>query len=216
MWSILAGLHPVETNANRVSNYLKYESELDCSNIEFPFELNSAKLKKFEVKNMLSINIFVWENGLFPRYVSALRVEKSREIDLVLITEGEKKHFCLVRSLSRLLSSFSKHKSKAEICRYCLHRFYGANAKNNLREHFENCGIHGPQKIKMPYKKPILSFDKFEWIERVSHVIYCDFESILRKHDSTTPNENISSTTKVSEHVASGYCYVVIGPDGNI
>lgn len=212
----MAKLHPTESNENQVSKYRAYESELDCSDISFPFELNSAKLKSFEKKNDISINVFAWEKGLFPRYVSEFRVDESRQIDLLLITDGEAKHFCLVKSLSRLLSGYTNHQSRVYICRYCIHRFSGNNALKNYTEHVVDCGIHGPQRIRMPHKKPILSFDKFEWMEKVSHVIYCDFESILRKYDSSAPNETLSSTTKVSEHLACGFSYLVVGPDGEI
>ena len=36
MWSILAALHPVNQNANRVNKYKLYEKELNISDIKFP------------------------------------------------------------------------------------------------------------------------------------------------------------------------------------
>ena len=41
IWSILASLYPVSGNSHpyRVSNYIKYESELNCQNIEMPVSL---------------------------------------------------------------------------------------------------------------------------------------------------------------------------------
>ena len=67
MWSVLAQLHPVEKHAERVSNYMQYESELNMDNIPYPVEL--ADMEKFEKQNTtISISIFgLNENGeMFP------------------------------------------------------------------------------------------------------------------------------------------------------
>jgi len=44
MWSILAHLHPVDKNSNRLSNYTKFEKELVFKNIEFPMKTTDIDL----------------------------------------------------------------------------------------------------------------------------------------------------------------------------
>ena len=59
---------------------------------------------KFEESNDLSINVFGYEKG----YVYPLRVSSKqckRVVDLLLISDGEKQHYCVIKSLSRLLAS---------------------------------------------------------------------------------------------------------------
>lgn len=48
LWSVLARLHPRISNAQRVSNYLEYEDELDMDGISYPVRLKD--IPKFESK----------------------------------------------------------------------------------------------------------------------------------------------------------------------
>jgi hypothetical protein len=45
-WSILAALHPVDKNPQRLSNYIEFKDELNFNNIEFPVQYDDYK--KFE------------------------------------------------------------------------------------------------------------------------------------------------------------------------
>ena len=54
-WSILAHLHPVEKNPQRVSNYKQYKDELNFDGINFPVKLSD--IPKFEKLNKMSINV---------------------------------------------------------------------------------------------------------------------------------------------------------------
>ncbi|VDI77645.1 Hypothetical predicted protein [Mytilus galloprovincialis] len=68
LWSVLAALHPVERNPDRVSHYMKYKDSLNFTGIDFPVSL--SKVEKFEKQNNLSINVFGWEDGeVFPLYM---------------------------------------------------------------------------------------------------------------------------------------------------
>ena len=53
---ILAAVHPVESkHANRVANYVKYESSLNVRNIPMPMTLDDVP--RFEKQNQLSVNL---------------------------------------------------------------------------------------------------------------------------------------------------------------
>ena len=89
---------------------MKDQSErLDWSGLKFPVKLDQIVI--FEKLNpQISINVFGFED----RVVYPLRLSKSKSeqtINLLLISDGEKQHYCLIKSLSRLLSSqVSGHK----------------------------------------------------------------------------------------------------------
>ncbi|XP_060530461.1 uncharacterized protein LOC132704468 [Cylas formicarius] len=70
MWSILAALHPIHwtNNANRVSNYVEFQNELDFTGIDFPVKLKD--ISTFERLNEISVNVYGLErvyNNLFDR-----------------------------------------------------------------------------------------------------------------------------------------------------
>ncbi|UZO26640.1 uncharacterized protein OCT59_018854 [Rhizophagus irregularis] len=50
-WAILAALHPVEKNAERISKYKEYVNELNFEGIEFPVQADEVILRRFERQN---------------------------------------------------------------------------------------------------------------------------------------------------------------------
>jgi hypothetical protein len=47
-WAILAALHPAKDHVDRISNYKRYESELNFENISFPVQADEIILRRFE------------------------------------------------------------------------------------------------------------------------------------------------------------------------
>ena len=84
---------------------------------------------------------------------------KNREHDVIifLIKEEGVNHYCLVKNLSRLLSSqVSKHNGKKYFCKRCLNPF---NNQKALDKHEEYCSNHEAVKIIMPEKGTMLKFN---------------------------------------------------------
>ncbi|GFQ93384.1 uncharacterized protein TNCT_369411 [Trichonephila clavata] len=207
LWCVLAHLHPVEANANRVSTYLKFQNELCTKNLTFPTPLN--QIECFEEKNKISINVFGFEKEIFPLKITTKDFDK--HVNLLLISNQEKRHYCLIKSLNRVLSDLTQHKSESFYCNYCLHRFV---KKSVLDAHIVDCRKHKEQKIKMPENK-WLEFENFKFNLPVPYTIYADFESLIVKINSSTPDPERSFTVPIANHIPCGYAYVVIGPDGN-
>lgn len=108
-------------------------------------------------------------------------------------------HYCLIRNLSRLLTSLTKHNGKRFFCEHCLHGFV---RENLLVEHEQNCRKNAPQKIKLPSEgNDLLYFKELHKQLKVPFVIYADFESILSpsKQDNLDNDEH-SYTEKTHEH----------------
>ena len=131
VWCVLALLHPVDraNNANRVTKYEPYWKELDTSDLVFPTPLR--QISTFETKNKLRINVFAWEDKeLVPLYVSKKR--DIEPINLLLISEKEKNHYCLIRNFSRLVNYRTKHNGKEYFCFNCIHAFILKNYLINI------------------------------------------------------------------------------------
>ena len=107
-WSVTRALNPVDIHPERITKELKDQSErLDWSGLKFPVDLKQIII--FEKLNpQISINVFGFEGDVYPLRLS--KSESEQTINLLLISDGEKQHYCLIKSLSRLLSSqMSKH-----------------------------------------------------------------------------------------------------------
>ena len=74
----------------------------------------------FEMNNDISINVLSVENK--DIYICRKGIRRDHDINLLLISEDDKLHYTVVKSLSRLLTSRNtKHKCKQYFCNNCLH-----------------------------------------------------------------------------------------------
>lgn len=112
LWSVLAALHPVERNLYNVSHYEQYEDVLNFEGIDYPVSL--SKVEKFEKQNLLSINVFGYEDGqVFPLYLSKME-NNYKEINLLYLSDEDNSHYCWIQNISRFLKSH-KQTSRTEI-----------------------------------------------------------------------------------------------------
>ena len=105
-WSVLRALNPREGHVERIDKDLKKkEDSLNMTGIVYPVQLNA--IDKFERQNpTISINVLGYEESvLYPLRV--IKCEGREAVDLLLISDEEKRHYCLIKSMSRLLSSQS-------------------------------------------------------------------------------------------------------------
>ena len=180
------------------------ENELNFDGISFP--VNTNQIEKFEKQNQLSINVIGYETTLFPLYLS--KIQSNDQINLLLISQGEKRHYCLIRNMSRLLADRTNHNGAAFYCHYCFHGFV---RQDLLDDHLPYCKKHGAQKIELPDEdNKWLRFENFRRQLRTPFVIYADFESLNKKIDDSSVDTN---TTKYKEHEPCGYAYKVVCED---
>ena len=206
-WSVTRALHPVEKNSERITKILKYQSErLDWSGLKFPVKLNQIAI--FEKLNpQISINVFGFED----RVVYPLRLSKTKNeqtINLLLISDGEKQHYCLINSLSRLLSSqVTKHDHVKSFCLNCLNHFPN---EEKLKIHEEYCLKNQAIRIEMPEKGSFISFIHHNRSIKVPFVVYADFEAFTEEIPISKQNEKFSFTQKYQRHRPSGFCYKIV------
>ena len=89
--------------------------------IQTPVALSS--IPKFEIRNpTISINVLVYEKkDLIPVYTSKFCNQRPNHINLLLLSKGDKFHYTLITSLSRLVGDRKQHVGKTFVCQYCLH-----------------------------------------------------------------------------------------------
>ena len=132
-WAVLAALHPVQKNTERLCNYKQYEDELDFTGISFPIVLDD--IPKFEKLNNLAISVYTIEEKGKQVYPILYTKRRDKEpINLLLIEGDEKFHYAWIKSYDRLLSHDPKHPKV--FCRYCCYGFQkNRNGLENLRKH---------------------------------------------------------------------------------
>ena len=134
------------------------------------------------------------ERQPIPLYVSPHR-DRKHIVHLLLLTDENKRHYTLVKDLSRLVRGRTKHRGYTFVCPYCLHCFA---REIHLTNHVDNCSVHAPQVTTYPKPEDaVLSYDSVQKEFPVPYVLYVDFETFQ------TPTADDDS---VSEHIPSGFC----------
>ena len=205
-WCHIRYLNPQEKDPQRIKRTDKtFICQLDYSSIEFPVTVK--QINKIEKQNNICINLFGFEEKqIFPIYISKEKYQDHME--LLLITEGENKHYILIKDFNRLMFRQTKHEHRKHFCMYCLQCF---SREDVLTEHKNNCiSINGEQAIKMPEKGDKVYFKNHHKQLSVPFVIYADFEAITEKVDSCQPNNDKSYTEAYQNHKDCGYGYKVV------
>ena len=206
-WCIARALNPVDKNPNRLTKELIEQSKsFNWEGLKFPVGLKEIKI--FENNNpSISINVFGFEDEVYPLKIS--KEKRINNIDLLLISDGEKQHYCVIKDLSKFLrSSLTKHSDAVEICRSCLNHFPD---KDKLKNHEENCFQNEAIKIEMPKEGSSISFKHHNRAIKVPFVVYADFEAFTKEIQPIPQNDRVSFTQKYQHHQPSGFCYKIVG-----
>ena len=184
---------------------------MNYDGVEFP--VSQRHYNKVETQNSIRINVFGYEDGQpFPIIISKETFED--QMNLLLITKDENKHYVLIKDFNAFIYNQSKHKKREHFCMYCLQCFSNIEI---LDAHRKDCiVINGKQAIKMPNEDE----NEVEFINHrkqipVPFVIYADFEAITKKNkkydvNESKDNSNVSYTKAYQTHVDCGYGYKVV------
>ena len=176
-----------------LKEYLKLNLEkYNWEDIDFPSI--SKDWKKFECNNEVALNIlYVPYNTkkINIAYKSKNNLTQERQIILLMISDGQKWHYLVVKNLSGLFRGITSN-DKEDF--YCLNCFHSYSTKIKPEAHKKICENHDYCYVEMPTKNSKLPF-----------VIYADLECLLEKMSTCINNPNESSTTKRNKHTPSGY-----------
>ena len=153
-WALIAAMkwEEIGRDHQRISKLRRYENDFDWDGIGFPVSFRD--IKRFESRNEITINILAVEDKKV--YICRKDKEYTRSVNLMLITDGNRKHHVAIKSLARLLSSQnSKHKESQHFCTNCLQGFATEISRN---EHYAYCKSNEAVRIEMPVKKPIVEY----------------------------------------------------------
>ena len=141
----------------------------------------------------INVNVFGYENKVFPLYVS----KKSNEqvLNVLLISNEEKSHYVFIKDFNRLMYSEVKTKNqhKKHFCMSCLQNF---TTKEILNSHRERCLlINETQAVK--YETGTIKFKNFDKQILIPFKIYADSGCFNKR-----VNINTSGYTKLyQKHV---------------
>ena len=158
-WCHIRHLNPQDKYPQRIKKTDKsLVDELDYTNIEFPVTVK--QINKIEKQNDININVFGYENKQpYPIYISKEKFED--QMNLLLITDDENKHYVLIKDFNKFMYNQTKHRERKHFCMFCLQCF---SSERVLTDHKENCiQVNGTQAIKMPDKdNNILKFNNYQ------------------------------------------------------
>ncbi|KAJ8916437.1 hypothetical protein NQ315_014650 [Exocentrus adspersus] len=174
---LVAALHPVEKDPQRVSKYPHYSTVLDLSGLEFPLKLKHINV--FESNNNISVNVFGLEMTKKSNYtVVPLRLTKSKLDKHV--------NLLLIQNIYSPIDDENDAQGDVEILyHYCL-------IKNLSRQH-NDC------KISFSNEK-FIYFKNFVNKEPLPFIIYADFESLLEPFNEK--QDLTKKTSRYQKHVA--------------
>ena len=183
-------------------NLRKSGVSYDWRGLEFPIVLD--KIDIFELKNDISMNVLAIEAG--KEKLHTLRKAKfdnqSRTGNILLIANDEKKHYAVIKNLSRLLtSSNSDGKRREHFCLNCLQGFHSEGSRD---KQYEYCVDSEVVRIDMPEENYFVRSQSGQYQFKVPFAIYADFEAILQEegkielYDSSIPEDSYKSNTMQS------------------
>ena len=198
-------------NFDKISNHpervAKAKSFIDNYNWNNNFPLNRKDWNRFEVNNKnIALNILYVPfktRKIEIAYKSKYNLVRDNQVILLMISNGENWHYLAVKSLSRLLRGIS---SSHDGDYYCLNCFHSYRTENKLNVHKNVCENRNYCKIEMPSNdNNFIKYNQGEKSLKFSFVIYADLECILKKISTCYNNPDLSSTTKISQHIPFGY-----------
>jgi hypothetical protein len=209
-----------DNHPERVTVLNKYMDRFNWDGLPNNMPVSISDIRKFERNNPkvsvgvygLSKEKFIYE--VFP--IKHVPDEKETHIDLLFMEEEGKQHYAYISDFDRLVSNqLSRHKTATKICKRCLTVHQSAE---KLWEHQKDCNKNPVAKVVMPepYEdkqgnivQPIVEFKNWQHSTELPIVIYADFEAALMDIQGPPNDPYRSSTTKVQQHEAMSYCFLV-------
>ena len=181
----------IDKHHQRISKIKSFIDNYDWNDINFP----AAKKdwNKFEVNNKnVALNIlYVPSNTkkIKIAYKSKYNLIRDNQIILLMISNGKNWHYLAVKSLSRLLRGISSNHNSDY---YCLNCFHSYRTENKLHVHKKICENHEYCNIEMPSSNNNI-------------IKYNQGENSRKKIGTCYNSLELSSTTKINQHIPSGY-----------
>ena len=149
-WAVIAASVSIK-DPQRIFKLKRFEKDFDWSGIGFPVSVKD--ISKFEFRNQISINLSAIEGKQI--YICRKGGNYERIINLMIISENNRKHYVAIKSLSRLLSSENLIIRKIILLYELLTGFKEESSRNN---HMDYCIDNESVKVEMPLNNPRVQF----------------------------------------------------------
>ena len=139
----------IKCNPETISLLKPYENQHNWKGLEF------KKIDKFEKNNPgIAVNVLFSKKKSQDMYTvrrSKHNVNCKKQVNLLVIEDGEKRHYTGIKNISRLLPWLNgKTRRVYHFCMNCLNGFRTESARD---KHYEYCSSNGHVKVKMPSEK---------------------------------------------------------------
>ena len=202
--TLALNLNSIDNHPERISKIKPFIDQYNWKDIDFP--AMSKDWKKCESNNEIALNIlYVPHNTkkINIAFKSKHNLTREKQVILLMISNGEKWHYLVVKNLSGLLRGItSNHNTDF----YCLNCFCSYSTKNKLEKHKKTCENYDYCHVEMPTKdNDIIKYNHGEKSIKMPFTIYADLECLLEKIDTCENDPNKSYTTKINKNIPSGY-----------
>ena len=149
--TLALNLDKIKNDPQRVKPLIKpFIEKYNWEDIDFPS--TSKDWKNFECNNEVALNIlYVPYNTkkINIAYKSKNNLTQEKQMILLMIGDGQKWHYLVVKNLSRLLRGITSN-HKEDFC--CLNCFHSYRTENKLEAHKKICENHDYCHVEMPTK----------------------------------------------------------------
>ena len=98
------------------------EKKLNFKDIKFPIKKNTT----FKRRILSALVFLVMKIEKIPR-LCVKKCCEDKHIDLLLIGEGEKRYYVLIKDFNTFMYAYTLHRGRKDFCRYCLQTFKAAD-----------------------------------------------------------------------------------------
>ena len=163
-----------------------------------------SDINKFENHNSsISVNVFGYEKLVYPRSISKHNYKRESTVNLLLISDDTKQHYCWIKDISKMLSlQTSKDGHVRHVSFRCLNTF---NSEKSLASHHEYCKSHEAIKIELPEEGSKISFKNCNRSMQVPFIVYADFESFTPQLSTCQPNPEKSYTKQYEKPIPADF-----------
>ena len=178
--TLALNLDNIDNHPERIYKIKAFIDQYNWKDIEFP--PTRKDLRKFELNNDIALNILYIPHNtkrIQLAYRSKNNLTCDKQVILLMITNGEKWHYLVVKNLSGLLRGItSNHKDDF----YCINCFRSYRTKSKLELHEKICENRDYCHVEMPTKgNNIIKYNHGEKYMKVPFIIYADLECLLEK-----------------------------------
>ena len=196
-----------------------YENQHNWKGLEFPVSIK--KIDKFKKNNPgIAVNVSFsnkksQKKNIYTVCRSGRNAKCKKQVNLLMIVNGEKRHYTAIKNISRLLSKLNgKTQHAYHYCMNCLNGFRTGSARD---KQYEYCSSNGNVKVNMSTEKEKwLKFHEGQYQFMLPFILCAEFESIVKPVDERYREKmnrmkagkkgKVPYTEKISTHVQSGRC----------